>query len=84
MPDCEHSMANHEGDEGKKGQDVARTCLSCVFPPASDVGLLQPVRWAAAVLRVQSASQLSGGALDPPVPPPRFANGISFPHFNGV
>ncbi len=84
MPDCDHSTTDHEGDEGKKGQDMARACLSCVFPPATDVGLLQPVRWAATVPRVQPASQLNGGALEPPVPPPRLANGTSFQQFNGV
>lgn len=84
MPECNGSMADHENDQSKKGQNAARVCPSCVVPPASAAFAEMPQLLAVDVLLAQLAAQLRGGALKPPVPPPRVASSPSIHYFNGV
>ena len=84
MPDCDHSTTGDEKDQGKTDQDAMRNCPSCVFPPSASAVPAKPIQLAATMPRLQPATQLSGGALKPPVPPPRVANGTNIQQFNGV
>lgn len=70
MSDCEGAPKHHDGQPDQNGEDAARSCHACAFPPVAIAVLAQP----ASVIVIQSISaseQLTGGALKPPTPPPR-------------
>lgn len=83
MPDCEQTPTHHDEQPGQKGNDAARSCHACVFPPVECVILEQPFM-VFAVPALPAVKQLTGGALKPPTPPPRGAAHANFQHFNGV
>lgn len=70
MADCEGVPDHHDGKSGQKGDDAARSCHACAFPPVATADLTQPLR-VIAVQNLLASAQLAGGALKPPTPPPR-------------
>jgi hypothetical protein len=70
MPGCEEAPTHHNEQPGQKGSEAARACHACVFPPVANTGL-NPTIMAFAVPALPAVKQLSGGALQPPTPPPR-------------
>lgn len=83
MADCEQAPTHHDEQPGQKGGDAARACHACVFPPLANTTLEQPAM-VFAVPALAAIKQMSGGALEPPTPPPRMAARNNFQHFNGV
>ena len=81
MAGCEDAPRHHEEQHGRKGDDMARACHTCAFPPVANPVLAQP-KPAVAVPINHAVDQLSGGALKPPTPPPRVAGGLSLSTFN--
>lgn len=83
MPGCEHPETPDKKMPDQKNHDAARTCQSCVFPFAVEAVLAQPLPPLEIARRLQTAPQLSGNALKPPVPPPRTANRANFQNLIG-
>ncbi|WRH76759.1 MAG: hypothetical protein RSE16_04635 [Sphingobium sp.] len=70
MGHCEEIPNHHDGKGGQKGDDAARSCHACAFPPVATADLAQPLRVIAAQ-NFSASTQLAGGVLKPPTPPPR-------------
>lgn len=70
MADCEDIPDHRDGKGGQKGGDAARSCHACAFPPVATADVTQLLR-VIAVPNLSASAQLSGGALKPPIPPPR-------------
>lgn len=80
MPGCEdmtiHSDKHPTKQQGQKDKDAARACHVCAYSLISNATLTKPAIVPAIVV-VNAIEQLTGGALKPPIPPPRYAHGIS-------
>lgn len=83
MPGCKDALNHHDEQPGQKGDEAARACHPCAFPPVVNTTLTQPPT-AAAVPTNQVIEQLTGSALEPPTPPPRNAARTNFQHSIGV
>jgi hypothetical protein len=81
MADCEGAPGHHDGQSGQKGDEAARSCHACAFPPVAFPVLIQPER-VVAVQNLVTSAQLAGSALKPPTPPPRLAPYIILSTFN--
>lgn len=77
MPDCGGSPNHHERQRGHKGDDVARVCHGCAFPPVAIAVLTKPAA-VVAILSIVASVQLASGVLEPPTPPPRDATRTIF------
>ena len=77
MADCDEAPDHHDGQNGQKGDDAARPCHACAFPPVAIGVLKQPAR-VIAVQNFAASEQLAGGPLKPPTPPPRDATRLIF------
>lgn len=79
VDNAKHPIKQH----GHTGKDAARVCHACAYPLMANSVLPKRVL-ARVVLCADAAEQLAGSALKPPIPPPRYVNGISIYYFNGV
>lgn len=75
MAGCDGTSSDHDDDNHHQQGDVgARGCHVCNFSLVFYPGFAEPLLWTGAVPSVRSAVLLTGGALKPPVPPPRTAD----------
>ena len=83
MADCDDTASHHDQGRSQKGEDTARACHACVFPPFARTVFYHPMPLVA-VPHVDAVAPVTGGMITPPTPPPRAASATIIQHFNGV
>lgn len=75
--DCMAVPDHHDGQGGKKNDDATRSCHACAVPPVAIADPPQSLQ-VNEVRNFSASTQLAGGAVKPPTPPPRKRSGRLF------